>query len=140
MIYKRPESVLVVIATVSAQVLLLQRRDVTDFWQSVTGSLRETETPLEAAIREVFEETGLVDCAPYDCWQQNRFAIVPPWRARYAPEVTHNVEHVFTLRLSQAVPIQLNGHEHLNYQWLPKERAILLATSYTNRDAIVRWV
>lgn len=40
--YKRPESVLVVIyANSSGRVLMLQRRDDPDFWQSVTGSLEE---------------------------------------------------------------------------------------------------
>lgn len=40
MAYKRPESVLVVIyARQSGRVLMLQRRDDPDFWQSVTGSL-----------------------------------------------------------------------------------------------------
>jgi len=40
-----------VIYTAAAEVLLMQRCDVPTFWQSVTGSLRENETPLEAAKR-----------------------------------------------------------------------------------------
>ena len=66
--HKRPESVLVLIYTLSAEVLLLERRQPAGFWQSVTGSLAWKETPGEAAIREVEEETGLlvpdqlVDC------------------------------------------------------------------------------
>ncbi len=40
--YKRPVSVLVVIyAEDTKRVLMLQRRDDPDFWQSVTGSLEE---------------------------------------------------------------------------------------------------
>lgn len=40
MAYKRPVSVLVVIyAEDTKRVLMLQRRDDPDFWQSVTGSL-----------------------------------------------------------------------------------------------------
>lgn len=40
--YKRPESILAVIyARSSGRVLMLQRRDDPDFWQSVTGSLEE---------------------------------------------------------------------------------------------------
>ena len=57
--YKRPESVLVVIHTERGEVLQLRRREPADFWQSVTGSLHAGETPLQAAIREVREETGL---------------------------------------------------------------------------------
>lgn len=42
MAYKLPVSVLVVIyAEDTKRVLMLQRRDDPDFWQSVTGSLEE---------------------------------------------------------------------------------------------------
>lgn len=42
MTYKLPVSVLVVIyAQDTKRVLMLQRRDDPDFWQSVTGSLEE---------------------------------------------------------------------------------------------------
>ena len=52
--YKNNQSVLVVIyAQNSGRVLMLQRRDDTDFWQSVTGSLESGETPKETAMREV---------------------------------------------------------------------------------------
>jgi dATP pyrophosphohydrolase len=50
-LFKRPESVLVVVHTDDGQVLQLLRREPTGFWQSVTGSLQEGETPLKAARR-----------------------------------------------------------------------------------------
>ncbi|VFS57708.1 Aspartate--tRNA ligase [Kluyvera cryocrescens] len=50
MLFKRPVSILVVIyAQDSQRVLMLQRRDDPDFWQSVTGSLEEGETASQAA-------------------------------------------------------------------------------------------
>jgi dATP pyrophosphohydrolase len=137
--YKRPESILVVIYTTAKEVLLMQRRDVPTFWQSVTGSLRENETPKEAARRELWEETGLVaDERLQDCQYQNSFEIKPPWRARYAPEVTHNTEYVFSLCLPSRQPIQLNPSEHSRYYWLPHDEAVEKVTSYTNRDAIIK--
>ncbi len=136
--YKRPESILVVIYTTAKEVLLMQRRDVPTFWQSVTGSLRENETPKEAAKRELWEETGLVaDERLQDCQYQNRFEIKPPWRARYDPEVTHNTEYVFSFCLPSRQPIQLNPSEHNRYYWLPRDEAVEKVTSYTNRDAII---
>lgn len=139
--YKRPESVLVVIYTIDAQVLLLQRGDIPTFWQSVTGSLRKDETPLAAAKREVWEETGLMtDSHLQDRQQQNRFEIKPPWKIRYAPEVTHNIEYVFTLVLPRCQPIQLNPHEHSAYCWLSRTAALEKVTSYTNRAAILQYV
>ncbi len=137
--YKKPESVLVVIYTAATDILLMQRCDVPTFWQSVTGSLRDAETPLEAARREVWEETGLVGHV-YDCQFQNRFEIKPPWRARYAPGVTHNTEHVFTLALPKRQEIRLNPNEHSRYCWLPRAEALEKVTSYTNRDAILMYV
>ncbi|MGB5856719.1 MAG: NUDIX domain-containing protein, partial [Oceanisphaera sp.] len=58
MAFKHPESVLILIHT-DDQVLLLQRLDNSDFWQSVTGSLELGETRYQAAVRELAEETGL---------------------------------------------------------------------------------
>lgn len=44
MAYKRPVSILVVIyAQDTKRVLMLQRRDDPDFWQSVTGSVEEVK-------------------------------------------------------------------------------------------------
>ncbi|MGP0712807.1 dihydroneopterin triphosphate diphosphatase, partial [Escherichia coli] len=60
MAYKRPVSILVVIyAQDTKRVLMLQRRDDPDFWQSVTGSVEEGETAPQAAMREVKEEVTI---------------------------------------------------------------------------------
>lgn len=138
--YKRPESVLVVIYTKALEILVLQRRDVPDFWQSVTGSLQTLETPIEAAKREVWEETGLISNQLHDCQHKSQFAIQPPWRSRYAPSVTHNIEHTFTLLLPIRQSVQLNSKEHVSYQWLPCRSALEKISSYTNRQAILKWI
>ena len=137
--YKRPESVLVVVYTVADEVLVLLRRQPPDFWQSVTGSLRWDETdPLDAARRELREETGLGDEAEIvACGVINRFPILPPWRHRYAPNITENVEHVFRVWLPERRPILLNPAEHGEYQWLPRAAAAAKVASWTNRDAIL---
>ena len=85
MIYKNPNSVLVVIyAQDSGKVLMLQRQDDPEFWQSVTGSLEPNEQPFETAIREVREETG-IDIATQnlslvDCNESVLFEIFPQFR------------------------------------------------------------
>lgn len=138
--YKRPESVLVVVYTAAGEVLVLLRRQPPDFWQSVTGSLRWDETdPLATARRELCEETGLGDeVEVVACGTINRFPILPPWRHRYAPNVTENIEHVFRVLLPERRPIILNPAEHSEYEWLPRAVAAARVASWTNRDAILR--
>ncbi|NMG17743.1 dihydroneopterin triphosphate diphosphatase [Aromatoleum bremense] len=137
--YKRPISVLVVIHTTTLQVLLLERVVPAGFWQSVTGSLEADESPLQAAIREVNEETGLAVSSGqlHDWHHTNRFEILKDWRARYAPGVTHNTEHVFSLCVPTPRPVRLAPAEHCMQLWLPFEEAAGKASSWTNRDAIL---
>ena len=138
MAYKTPVSALVVIHTPDLRVLLLERADRKNFWQSVTGSIEGGETPYEAAIREVHEETGLVatDYAFSDWQSSNVYEIYPHWRHRYAPDVTHNEEHLFGLELPGPLPVQLADDEHVRYEWLDWRQAAIRVFSWTNVVAL----
>jgi len=136
-VYKRPQSVLVVICTRGGEFLMLRRTHPGQFWQSVTGSLAPGESPRSAALREVWEETGLrVGSALIDLKHSVLFPIVRAWRARYAPNVCFNREYWFALVLETRRMIRLNPLEHLEYRWLSAERAARLTGSWTNRNAI----
>ena len=135
--YKRPESVLVVVYSTGGEVLLLRRTRPADFWQSVTGSLAWGESPLHAARRELYEETGIMAGSRLvDLSHSVRFPILPAWRGRYAPNARTNLEHWFALPLPQRCLIRLHRREHSAYRWLPFPQAIRQASSWTNRDAI----
>ena len=137
--FKIPESVLVVIHTPALEVLLIERADRPGSWQSVTGSLDALGEPLaETARREVFEETGIRGGTLRDWGYTNAYAIWPEWRHRYAPEVTHNTEHVFGLTVPAATPVVLNPREHLAQQWLPWREAAERCFSPSNARAILR--
>ena len=136
--YKIPRSTLVVVYTVRQEVLLIERADHPGYWQSVTGSQDAGESLLQTARREVCEETGLAadPRGLVDWHKQNQYEIYQNWRGRYAPGVTHNTEHVFSLQVSARLPVTLATREHLQYIWLPWRDAANKAFSWSNADAI----
>jgi dATP pyrophosphohydrolase len=140
--FKQPVSVLVVIHTADGRVLLMERADKSGYWQSVTGSREGDEALRDTVKREVMEETGLdVDAYELTDWQESHvYEIYPHWRHRYAPGTTHNTEHVFSLKLPDALPVRLAEREHLQYCWLPAREAAEKAFSPTNSAAILKVV
>ena len=141
--YKIPESVLVVIHTADLEVLLIERAGNPGYWQSVTGSKDALDEPLlTTATRELFEETGIVAdgqrIALRDWRLSNVYEIYPVWRHRYAPGVTQNTEHVFSVEVPRNIAITLSPREHLNYVWLPYMEAADKCFSASNAEAILQ--
>ena len=137
--YKVPVSALVVVYTPQLDVLLIERADFPDHWQSVTGSREPGEALAATAARELREETG-IDAAAFGGvvdWQMtNDFEIYPKWAWRYPPGTTHNTEHVFGLAVPERVPVVLAPREHVAHLWLPWRDAAAKCFSWTNRAAI----
>ena len=131
-------SVLVVIHTPALEILLLERARQPGLWQSVTGSQEAGETLLQTACREVAEETGLTPPAenftPWNVANNFRITLTPE---RFAPDTTHNREHVFSLCLPTPVPVTLAPDEHLAWRWRPWREAAQACFSWSNRDAIL---
>ncbi|MES2979661.1 MAG: dihydroneopterin triphosphate diphosphatase [Pseudomonadota bacterium] len=139
--YKTPVSVLVVIHTPAAEVLLIERTDSPGFWQSVTGSCESGDSDLvETARREVFEETGIQAAAErfVDWHLSNIYEIYPAWRWRYAPEVTHNTEHLLSLCVAAGTVVQLSPREHTAWQWLEAKAAAERCYSPSNAEAVLQ--
>lgn len=137
--YKTPVSVLVVIHTVAGDFLLIERAAHPGYWQSVTGSLEATDTDLATtARREVFEETGIPpqQGSLTDWHVHSRYEIFPEWRHRYAPGVSTNTEHLFSLCLPERTDIRLADTEHRAAVWLSADAAAERCFSWSNRDAI----
>lgn len=149
MTYKRAESVLVVLYNEHNQVLVLQRTDDANFWQSVTGTMEGHEAPIQTAAREVLEETSIAVGSLHkgrsgflyqlmDCRHVNQYAIRPRWLYRYAPGVSRNFEYVFCAQIPASSTIVLT--EHTAYEWLNKQDAIGKVWSTTNKEAIAQFV
>jgi dATP pyrophosphohydrolase len=121
-------------------VLLIERADFPEHWQSVTGSCEPGETLAQTAARELYEETG-IDAERHggvlDWGTSNVYEIFPQWRHRYEPGTTHNTEHLFGVRVAEPPPVVLNPREHLRHIWLPWEEAAAKCFSWSNRDAIL---
>jgi len=138
--YKQPVSVLVIVHTANLHVLLLERADFPDFWQSVTGSRDEDESLAETARRELLEETGIeadMYGGPVDWHLSQQYEIFPQWRHRYPPGTTTNTEHVFSVDVGVPIPIRLSTREHVRHVWLPWRAAADRCFSWSNRDAIL---
>jgi dATP pyrophosphohydrolase len=70
-------------------------------------------------------------------WQRHiEYDIYPVWRHRYAPGVTRNVEHWFSLRVPRAIEVRLDPREHTRFRWLPLEDAAAACFSPSNGAAI----
>jgi dihydroneopterin triphosphate diphosphatase len=141
MSYKQPRSVQVVLfaETPSGRDYLLLRRvhGHGGFWQSVTGSLEGHETHVEAAIREVYEETGYrprqEELIPLGI--VNLFEIAPPWRVKYAPGVTHNEEVCFALEVARQ-DVLIDPVEHDAFAWVNYDTAMQMIYWESTRRAL----
>ncbi len=128
----------------NGEVLLIERADKANFWQSVTGSVDAIDEDLSlAAAREVLEETGIdVQSLPAhslrDMHHQIEYEIYPQWRHRYASGVTSNTEHWFSLLVPDDIQITLAPREHVAYQWLPYPEAASKCFSRSNGEAILQ--
>ncbi len=135
---RRPVSVLVVVHSDDGQVLLLKRSRPFQFWQSVTGCLEPGESHVDAAARELFEETGLTNEGELSYAGISRqFAIDSRWVNRFPPGAVENVEFEWRYRLATPSEIAICDDEHTEFVWLPVEKAIDQVWAWTNRDALV---
>lgn len=83
-------------------------------WETVHGRIEAGETPEQAAVREVREETGLEVRRLYN-------VIVQPFYLHTLATVELAV--VFAAVVHRADPVTL-GEEHMSYEWLTPDAAL----------------
>ena len=99
------------------------------YWNFAKGKLEGNETNLEAAIRELHEETGLTAEIFPDFEQPISYMFKDPQGSLVHKTVTYFVGKA----LIKEVVI---SSEHLSYQWLPL-RAALQELTYVNAQQIL---
>jgi len=101
------------------KILLLHRQDAKpqgSLWAAPGGKIEKTESPLQAARRETFEETGLQ-------LQKNELSFVGKYYIKN--EQSSCILHVFEAHSQQKpVDIKLSIKEHKGFTWVTPEEAL----------------
>jgi dihydroneopterin triphosphate diphosphatase len=95
-----------------------------DFWQGVTGGVEEGEEILEAANREMIEETGLIPAAMTKIDYTYSFSVADQWRHLYAEGVTEIVEYVIVAHVNDQQEPTIDSREHDTWQWYNLNQAL----------------
>ena len=114
---------------------VLHRADC-DQWQFVAGGGEDNETPMEAAKREIFEECGLhaEDVMPLTsvCYLPAN-VIAERHRSHWASDTYVIPEYAFAFACEEEVML---SHEHVDFVWLPYERALEKLEWDSNKTAL----
>jgi 8-oxo-dGTP pyrophosphatase MutT (NUDIX family) len=139
---RQPIQVLVYVTRESGgdrQYLLLHRAPHRDaFWQGVTGAVEAGETILEAARRELCEETGYVADGLVDLDYTYTFPVADLWRDLYDADVMEIREHTFVVEVPGSTEPRIDPREHDDWRWCALEEAVSLLRWPENITALRR--
>lgn len=120
------------------RVLLLHRRpDRGNFWQPITGSIEEGESPIETARREIAEETGQA-AEPKDMGLTQSFMIESQFLSARHDNPIIASEIGFHARLDPAHEIRIDADEHDQHGWFTFDEAYEKIRWTDDREALER--
>ena len=120
------------------RVLLLHRKpERGNFWQPITGSIEDGETPIETARREILEETGnRREPDPLDLEQS--FMIESQYlAARHSGPIIAS-EIGFVAELPSSATIHIDADEHDSFGWFTFDEAYETIRWSDDREALER--
>jgi lipoyl(octanoyl) transferase len=140
------DSVQIIIHRQEHNAILLLRRTDSDggFWQPVTGLVEPGESAIEAAHRELIEETGLEpgydglsDTALIDLEYTHSFTLGGPLHRLDPTRPTLVREHSFALFIEgRILTVKLDPSEHDDYRFVDTDTALALVPWEGNKHAI----
>ena len=117
--------------------LLLKRvKERGEFWQGITGAPEKKEKILEAAKRELLEETGFVPEIIFKVDYSYTIDVKDVNGSVYAPDVDTIPEYVFLARVREkSIPVR-DPVEHTEWKWCTFDEACELLKWEDNKKAL----
>lgn len=98
------------------------------FWQPITGSVEGTETPTQAALRELYEETGF-NVNPSQMINLN-------YSFEFQARGFTFEEHAFFISLDKTRAPRVDPNEHDEFQWVGVQEALSVIRFESNREVL----
>ncbi|MFW9848635.1 MAG: NUDIX pyrophosphatase [Candidatus Thorarchaeota archaeon] len=106
------------------------------FWQGVTGAPEKNEKILEAAKRELLEETGFIPEIIFKVDYSYMIDVSDTKGSVYAPDVEMIPEYVFLARVPEdSIPV-IDPSEHTEWKWCTYDDAYGLLKWEENKKAL----
>lgn len=83
-----------------------------EYWQNVTGSVEKSESYKEGALREAFEETGLLK---KDILKTRNTELCFQFHDRWGRDVK---EKTFLIEVSKKFKVEIDPSEHCDFKWV----------------------
>lgn len=118
-----------------ARYLLLKRADL-NVWQGVAGGGEGSESPYEAAVRELLEETGLTANSLIQLESLSHIPVLDvTGDFRWGRKHIVIPEYAFAFHLNDDARICIS-EEHTEYEWLDYDSALTRLCWDSNRTAL----